>query len=359
MSVKIGIVGLPNVGKSTLFRALTRNDIDIANYPFCTIEPNVGIVEVPDERLARLAEVSKSESIVPTVIEFVDIAGLVAGAHKGEGLGNKFLSHIREVDAVCQVVRNFKDDNVTHVQNRVNPEEDIEIINTELIMADLETVGRRLGNLENKAKAGMTRPLEKEINAIKAIKDGLEKGILINAMDLGAEERGFIRDMNLLTAKPFIYAVNSDESQIKENTWQSGLSSGREYIPFCAKLEAELIDLGESEAREYLAELGWHDSGLDRIIKASYRVLGLITFFTSGPQESRAWTIKKGARAPEAAGVIHTDFEKGFIRAEVCDWEKFVAAGGEAGGKAKGWVRTEGKDYVVADGDVCYFLTNK
>jgi len=359
MSLKIGIVGLPNVGKSTLFRALTRNDIDIANYPFCTIEPNVGIVEVPDDRLAKLAAVSKSKSVISTVIEFVDIAGLVSGAHKGEGLGNKFLSHIREVDAVCQVVRNFKDENVTHVQNRINPEEDIEIINAELIMADLETVARRLTNLQNKAKAGLTRDLEKEINTIQKIKDNLEKGVLTNNIDLNKDELEFIKDMNLITAKPFVYAVNSDENQIKDGTWQDGLGSGREYIPFCAKIEAELIDLSDVEVKTYLKDLGWQDSGLERIINASYRILGLITFFTSGPEETRAWTIKRGAHAPQAAGVIHTDFEKGFIRAEICEWDKFVSAGGEAAAKTKGWVRTEGKDYVVQDGDVCYFLTNK
>jgi len=358
MSLKIGIVGLPNVGKSTLFRALTRNDIDIANYPFCTIEPNVGIVEVPDERLQKISAISKSEKTTPTVIEFVDIAGLVAGAHKGEGLGNKFLSHIREVDAVCQVVRNFVNPDITHVHNEINPENDIEIINTELIMADLETIKKRLEALENKAKAGLTPELEKNITLIKRISESLEQGTLVYALGLEQKEIDLIKDLNLLTAKPFLYAVNCDEAQIKDNTWQDNLEPGREYIPFCAKLEAELIDLSDKEVNEYLTELGWGHSGLDRIVISAYRVLGLITFFTSGPQETRAWTVTSGAKAPEAAGRIHTDFEKGFIRAEVCPWEKFVEAGGETPAKAQGWVRTEGKDYEIRDGDICYFLHN-
>lgn len=358
MSLKIGIVGLPNVGKSTLFRALTRNDIDIANYPFCTIEPNVGIVEVPDDRIDRLGAINNSKKITPTVIEFVDIAGLVSGAHKGEGLGNKFLSHIREVDAICQVVRNFSDPNVTHVHDKIDPENDIEIINTELIMADMETVKKRLDNIFAKAKSGMTPELKKNINALEKINTALEAGKLANTVELDKEESQMAQELNLLTLKPFIYAVNSDEEQIKNNTWQQGLASGREYIPFCARLEAELIDLSQKELKEYLAELGWEHSGLDRIVLSAYRVLELITYFTSGPEETRAWTIKRGTKAPQAAGVIHTDFEKGFIRVEVCPWDKYLEAGGEAAAKAKGWVRTEGKDYQVQDGDVCYFLFN-
>jgi hypothetical protein len=358
MSLKIGIVGLPNVGKSTLFRALTRNDIDIANYPFCTIEPNVGIVEVPDNRLERLSEISKSEKTTPTVIEFVDIAGLVSGAHKGEGLGNKFLSHIREVDAICQVVRNFSDPNITHVHNKIDPENDIEIINTELTMADMETAQKRLDTLKNKAKAGLNSELEKNIKTIEKILTVLEAGELANTLELDKEEKKIAKELNLLTSKPFIYAVNSDEEQIKNNTWQDNLDSGREYVPFCAKLEAELIVLGPAEVKEYLNELGWDKSGLDRLVLAGYRVLELITFFTSGPQESRAWTVRRGTKAPQAAGIIHTDFEKGFIRAEVCPWEKYIEAGGESAAKAKGWVRTEGKDYQIKDGDVCYFLHN-
>jgi len=358
MALQIGIVGLPNVGKSTLFKALTRNDIDIANYPFCTIEPNVGIVEVPDERLEKLSKLSNSEKTTPTVIEFVDIAGLVSGAHKGEGLGNKFLSHIREVDAVCQVVRVFADPDVTHVHNKIDPQNDIEIINAELIMADLETAQRRAESLKNTAKAGMKPELAKAIKTIEKIIQALEQGKLANTLEFDREEKTQIRDLNLLTIKPFIYAVNCDEEQIKDGSWEKGLAPGLEYIPFCAKLEAELIELPEEEVQTYLKDFGWDKSGLERLIISGYKVLDLITFFTSGPKETRAWTVQRGAKAPEAAGRIHSDFEKGFIRAEICPWQKFIEAGGEPAAKAKGWIKTEGKDYVMRDGDVCYFLHN-
>lgn len=359
MSLKIGIIGLPNVGKSTLFQALTKNKVDIANYPFCTIEPNVGIVEVPDERLKILAQISKSKKIVPTVIEFVDIAGLVAGAHKGEGLGNKFLSHIREVDAVCQVVRQFRDPDVAHVHPEIDPKNDIEIINTELIMADLDTVKRRADMLEDKAKAGLTAELKKDIQILKKIIQFLEQGTLVNALALEKEEEKILRGMHLITQKPFIYAVNCDEGQIKNNNWKDGLPPGLEYVGFCAKLEAELAPLPSDEAVLYLNELGWQKSGLDRLITSSYKLLDLVTFLTTGPEETRAWTVVRGSRAPQAAGVIHTDFEKGFIRVEVCNWEKYAEAGGEAQAKARGLIRTEGKDYIIQDGDVCYFLFNK
>ncbi|MDD4995155.1 MAG: redox-regulated ATPase YchF [Patescibacteria group bacterium] len=359
MSLKVGIVGLPNVGKSTLFKALTRKSVDIANYPFCTIEPNVGVVEVPDERLARLAAVSKPARIVPAVIEFVDIAGLVAGASRGEGLGNKFLSHIREVDAVCQVVRVFRDPNVTHVHDKIDPKNDIEIINTELIMADLETIKRRDETLAAKAKAGLNPALEKSIGTIKKIISALERGELANSLELDEEERESVYDLHLLTAKPFVYAVNCDEEQIKNKNWQHGLPAGLEYVPFCAKLEAEIADLPPAEAGDFVTALGWEHGCLDSLIVSCYKILDLITFLTTGPDETRAWTVRAGAKAPEAAGVIHTDFEKGFIRAEVCDWKKYVEAGSEAAAKASGWVRTEGRDYIIQDGDVCYFLCNK
>lgn len=355
MSLQIGIVGLPNVGKSTLFKALTRKSALIANYPFATIDPNVGVVEVPDARLADLARVSASARVIPTVLEFVDIAGLVRGAAQGEGLGNKFLSHIREVSAIVQVVRVFSDHNITHVLDRVNPVEDMEIINIELALADLSTVEKRLENLRRQKKTNTSKEIEIAIVLFEHLRDGLRKGIAVREIVSSKEEYILIKDLQLLTAKPLMYVVNCDEENqyIKEDVINA---AGRNpVLAISAKLEAELADLPPVDARDMLIELGWKDSGLERLIVSGYELLDLITFFTSGQEESRAWTIKKGAHAAQAAGVIHTDFERGFIRAEICNWKEFVEFSGEAGVKEKGLWRLEGKEYVMQDGDVCYF----
>lgn len=345
MSFSIGIVGLPNVGKSTLFKALTKKQVDAANYPFCTIDPNVGVVAVPDERLDKLAQVSQSAKIVPTTVEFVDIAGLVKGAHKGEGLGNQFLANIREVDAIVQVLRHFQDKNVTHVAGQINPESDKETINLELIFADLQTLEKRLAKNSKLAKSG-----DKEAKALEPIlaklQSGLESGQLAANIITDIEEKKLIKDLNLLTLKPMIYVLNVDEDNIFQET---------DYIPISAKIEAELAELSPDEAKEYLSELKLNASGLDQLIKKSYETLELITFFTAGEMESKAWTIKRGAKAPQAAGVIHTDFEQGFIRAEIINWQDLVEAGGEAKAKDKGLIRLEGKEYVMKDGDVAHF----
>ncbi|MBI5221212.1 MAG: redox-regulated ATPase YchF [Candidatus Magasanikbacteria bacterium] len=345
MSFSIGIVGLPNVGKSTLFKALTKKQVDMANYPFCTIDPNVGVVAVPDERLEKLAAVSKSAKTIPTTIEFVDIAGLVKDAHKGEGLGNKFLANIREVDAIAQVIRKFSDKNVVHVAGQINPDSDRETINLELIFADLQTIEKRQSSL-TKLAHGQDKEATKALNVIEKIKAALEAGQLANTVSLRPEEEVYIRDLSLLTRKPMLYVLNVDEDKIFQEL---------DYIPISAKIEAELADLPEVEAKQYLQDLGLKESGLDKLITASYKLLDLITFLTSGPKETKAWTIKRGTKAPQAAGVIHTDFEKGFIRAEVCNWQDFVNCGGEAGAKEKGLVRLEGKDYIMQDGDTVYF----
>lgn len=345
MSFSIGIVGLPNVGKSTLFKALTKKQVDAANYPFCTIDPNVGVVAVPNERLSQLAQVSQSKEIVPTVVEFVDIAGLVRGAHSGEGLGNQFLSHIREVDAIVQVLRHFSDTNVTHVDGKIDPESDKETINLELIFADLQTLEKRLAknakelHTNNKEAKALQPVLEK-------LKIGLENGQLARDIVLSEEEKGLIKDLNLLTIKPMIYVLNVDEDNIFQET---------DYIPISAKIEAELAELSPEESMEYLKELQLTSSGLDKLIKKAYDALDLITFFTSGEMETKAWTIKRGTKAPQAAGVIHTDFEQGFIRAEVINWQDLVMAGGEVKAKEKGLIRLEGKEYIMNDGDVCHF----
>ena len=345
MSFSIGIVGLPNVGKSTLFKALTKKQVDASNYPFCTIDPNVGVVAVPDERLEKLSAVSKSEKIIPTTIEFVDIAGLVKDAHKGEGLGNKFLANIREVDAIVQVVRNFSDPNVVHVAGKVDPESDKETINLELIFADLETINKRKASL-TKLSHGQDKEAKKSLEVITRVTEALEAGQLANTVTLKPEEELLIRDLNLLTRKPMLYVVNVDEDKVS----QQGNA-----IEISAKIEAELAELPEAEAKTYMQELGLTMSGLDKLIKAAYELLNLITFFTSGPKESKAWTIRRGTKAPQAAGVIHTDFEKGFIRAEVINWSDFVTAGGDTLAKEKGLVRLEGKDYVMQDGDTVHF----
>lgn len=345
MSFSIGIVGLPNVGKSTLFKALTKKQVDASNYPFCTIDPNVGTVAVPDARLETLSTISKSEKIIPTTIEFVDIAGLVKDAHKGEGLGNKFLANIREVDAIAHIVRDFSDPNVVHVAGAINPESDKETINLELIFADLHTLSKRREGLV-KLSHGNDKEAAKTLAVIDRLKAALESGQLATAVALTDEEKKVVSDLHLLTSKPMLYVMNVDESDAtaRPNT-----------LTISAKIEAELADLPPDEASAYLRELGWNESGLDRLITATYALLNLITFFTSGPKETRAWTVEDGSKAPQAAGVIHTDFEKGFIRAEIIGYADFVAAGGEAGAKEKGSLRVEGKDYVVRDGDVVHF----
>ncbi len=354
MSLSIGIVGLPNVGKSTLFNALTKNKAEASNYPFCTIDPNVGVVKVPDERLEKLAAISKPEKILPTTIEFVDIAGLVKGAHKGEGLGNQFLSHIRECDAICEVVRDFKDNNIIHVDGSIDAKRDRETISLELVMADLESVTKQLAKTSKDAKSG-DKELIKRKGILEKIKEQLDQGKAAREMGLNEEERYLVKGFNLLTIKPIIYVVNTDNASFVQSTGDSA----REEIFLNVKQEEEIANLDNEEREEYIRELGLEQSGLEKLIKVSYKLLGLITFLTTGPDETRAWTVRAGAKAPEAAGRIHTDFAKGFIRAEVINWEKFIEAGGEAAAKEKGLVRTEGKDYIIQDGDVCNFLFSK
>lgn len=346
MSFSIGIVGLPNVGKSTLFKALTKKQVDASNYPFCTIDPNVGTVAVPDERLEQLAAIYDSKKVISTVIEFVDIAGLVAGAHKGEGLGNKFLSHIRTVDAICQVVRKFGDPNVVHVAGKVDPASDQETIKLELIYADLATVERRISETEPKARSGDKEQV-KALEVYRKVKSILDAGKIISEAGLTEDEQLLIRDLSLLTVKPMLYVLNVDESEAAADV--------PGYVVISAKVESELADMDAADAREYLASLGLQKTGLDRLITAAYQALNLITFLTAGPEETRAWTIVRGSTAPQAGRAIHSDFEEKFIRAEVTPWRDLVAHQGEAGSKAAGKTRTEGKEYVVQDGDVIYF----
>lgn len=354
MSLRVGIVGLPNVGKSTLFKAITKKQVDCANYPFCTIEPNVGIVAVPDSRLQALAEVSRSEKVIPAAVEFVDIAGLVAGASKGEGLGNKFLSHIRETDAIVEVVRAFENKDIVHVSGQINPLSDIETINLELAFADLATVEKRLDSAKKQAKGGLDRQLKTTIGALEKIQAALADGRAARTAELDEDEAASVKELQLLTLKPLIYVVNVDEAQLKAGYQVAGLPPELQ-IPLCVKLEEDLAALSDDEVKEYLAALGLKMTGLDQLINKSYELLGLQTFLTSGEKETRAWTIARGTKAPQAAGVIHSDFEKAFIRAEIIDWRDFVEFKGEAGAREAGKLRIEGKDYVMREGDVCNF----
>lgn len=365
MALTAGIVGLPNVGKSTLFNAITKSSVEAANYPFATIDPNVGVVMVPDERLDKLAEIAKPNRTVPTTFEFTDIAGLVRGASKGEGLGNQFLANIREVDAIVEVVRCFEDPNITHVDGSVDPLRDIETINLELIFADMEQVERRLKRIEKQAKMRDVTILD-EYEALKKIHEGFLEGLPARQIDLSKEEREAIRHMHLLTIKPILYVANISEDELtsyEDNPYYQQVveyakKEQAEVIALCAKIEAELAELEDEERDIFLEDLGLHESGLDRLIKASYALLGLATFFTVGVKEVRAWTFTRGMTAPECASVIHTDFQKGFIRAETIAYEDFIHYGGEQACKEAGKMRLEGKDYIVQDGDIMHFRFN-
>lgn len=360
MSLQIAIVGLPNVGKSTLFNALTKTQAaQAANYPFCTIDPNVGVVEVPDKRQDQLAEIVHPERVLPAIVEFVDVAGLVKGASQGEGLGNQFLSHIRQCDAVAQVVRHFKDGDVIHVDNSIHPKRDKEVIETELLLADLQTIEKRMLKSAGEARSGdKSKKIYHEL--LERMKAEMDQGKLAVNIALDEDEKALLQDLHLITLKPIMYIVNMSESEVGKADLNAiraelGVDSSTKIIPISAKVESELISFSEEEAQEFLTELGLKETGLRLLIREAYDLLGLQTYFTAGVKEVRAWTIKKGMTAPQAAGVIHTDFEKGFIRAEVIACEDFITLGGEQAAKEKGLLRLEGKEYIVKDGDVMHF----
>ena len=363
MGFNCGIVGLPNVGKSTIFNALTSAGAESANYPFCTIDPNVGIVQVPDPRLDKLAAIANSRKILPTTIEFVDIAGLVKGASAGEGLGNQFLGHIRSVDAIVHVVRCFDDENVIHVNGRVSPLDDIATIKTELALSDLDTINKKIQRTD-KAGRGGDRKLKDEAAFYRRIGEALDQGKNVRGLAENDDEHLWLRDLHLLSDKPVLYIANVAEDDPSGNhpfvsqARDIALAEEARIVVICGKLEAEISELAGEEKRDFLADMGLEEPGLDRLIRSGYELLGLITFFTAGPQEIHAWTITRGTKAPQAAGVIHSDFERGFIRAEVISFDDYVACNGEAGAKEKGLMRLEGKDYVVKDGDVTHFRFN-